>query len=321
MVKRPKSSQTCEKAVLLVENIFNEGNWLCNRLSLDFGIDLHVRIFESANCRKGMPWEVHVQVKGTEKIRISQNHVKFAIDTDHLRDWYSAALPVLFVICDINESKVYWLWIKDYVESIDSCWQDNKTHTLSIPVTNRLTPLILPNLLADVKRNAFYREAPNIISSLEGNHSDCDSQQYSYSKQYSQPISRPDDSVQHPALAVCIYCHNFFWIEESVTSGWDTYFDGDDIPLNVTFQKIYWPWEHQPAVYVCDFPGEHCPVCTSGKGPLITCASCGTYHYPLDDCLDPDEWDDPRMSYEEAIELCTLCFDELRDKRQLKSSR
>lgn len=116
MVKRAKSNQIGEKAVLLVEDILNEANWVSNRLFHDFGIDLHVKVFESAESRKAMPWEFHIQVKGTERLRVSKEQIHFVIDTDHLKDWYETMLPVLFTVCDVKKKKVYWLWIKEYIE-------------------------------------------------------------------------------------------------------------------------------------------------------------------------------------------------------------
>jgi hypothetical protein len=47
MVQRPESAKTGEKAVLLVESVVNELNWVSNRLHNDFGVDLHVKVFES----------------------------------------------------------------------------------------------------------------------------------------------------------------------------------------------------------------------------------------------------------------------------------
>ncbi|MCD6331361.1 MAG: DUF4365 domain-containing protein [Thermoplasmata archaeon] len=76
MVKRTKSNQIGEKAVLFVEKIFNEANWICNRLYHDFGIDLHVKVVESEHIT---PWELHVQVKGTERLRVSKDYVLYSI--------------------------------------------------------------------------------------------------------------------------------------------------------------------------------------------------------------------------------------------------
>jgi len=108
-VRRIKSSQIGKKVVLLVKEIFNEANWVCNRLYQDFGMDLHVKIFESTKSRKATPWEFYVQIKGTRHLRISKNHIRFTIDTNHLKDWYESLTPVLFVICNVQSGEAYYL--------------------------------------------------------------------------------------------------------------------------------------------------------------------------------------------------------------------
>ncbi len=63
MVKRPETSQTDEKAVFFVEAMFNQLNWVANRLYQDFGLDIHVKVFESSRSRKGTPWEFYIKSK------------------------------------------------------------------------------------------------------------------------------------------------------------------------------------------------------------------------------------------------------------------
>ena len=119
MVKRKKSSQIGERAVLLVEKIFNEVNWVCNRLYHDFGIDLHVKVFES---EQAMPWEFHVQVKGSQSLHTSKGHIQYSIDTKNLKDWYDSPLPVLLVVCDVRNERAYYLWVKEYLDELDKTY-------------------------------------------------------------------------------------------------------------------------------------------------------------------------------------------------------
>jgi len=85
-----------------------------------------------------------------------------------------------------------------------------------------------------------------------------------------------------------------------------------DIPFNCEFTRIYQPWGHQPAVYSCDAPEEHCPVCLSNRGMLAPCTECGRYQYPFADLGD---WDDPLISREEAQQLCSDCLEIVRVRR------
>jgi hypothetical protein len=314
MVKRLGTSQTEEKAVLLMEAILNKANWVSNRLHKDFGVDLHVKVFESGEPRKAMPWEFHIQVKGTERLRVSRRQVRFAIDTDHLYDWYETTLPVLFTVCDVNKEIAYYLWIKEYMEEARHKLEGLKYHYLSIPEANRLTPDALPHLLADLKRAAFTREAQNVIALVEQS-AEWDDPFMPRFNQYEQHLLSPDKAIQDPALAKCIMCQNYFWIEESGTAGWDTSIEGDDIPLNCFFTKIYEPFGHQPAVYSCDAPEEYCPFCTSDRGPLKECKECGKYQYPYNEG-EFGEWDDPLITLDEVKILCSDCLENLRECRR-----
>ena len=336
MVERTKSSQIGEKATLLVEKIFNEANWVCNRLHPDFGIDLYVKVVESEHIT---PWEFHVQIKGTERPHISKGHIHFAIDTEHLKYWYDSPLPVLFVICDVQSEKAYWLWVKEYLEEIDKKyfdelihkdlpyldylefveepleikrthsdkfdWQARSKFTLRIPIGNQLTPEVLPRLFADLRRKTLMHNALRIIGFIE-TPNEINESSFCFCSPYYRPLPKLDQSIEKPALARCILCGNYFWIEENVAIDWE-------------FPKIYGPYPHEPAVYDCEAPEEFCPVCTSGKGALEQCKNCGRYAVlPLDDEFYED-WDDPLVSGDEAKQLCYECLEELREQRKHES--
>ena len=72
--------------------MLNDLNWVCNPLIEDFGIDFHVKAFESTGRRRVLPWKFYVQVKGTTNLRRDGATVLFNIDTAHLRDWSESLL-------------------------------------------------------------------------------------------------------------------------------------------------------------------------------------------------------------------------------------
>ena len=305
MVKRIESRQIEEKAVLFVEEIFNEANWVCNRLYRDFGVDLHVKVFESAKSRKAMPWEFHVQIKGTRHLRISKSHIHFVIDTEHLKDWYEALLPVLFVICDVQNSKAYWLWIKEYLDKLSLDWQEQSTITLRISINNQLKPEILPQLCTELRRSILIHEARKVVGLVE-EPDEITKSPFGFNSPYYRPLPELDQSIENPALARCLLCGNYFWIEKSVAIAWE-------------FLKIYEPSGYEPAVYDCDAPEEFCPVCLSGEGALRYCKNCGRYAvYPLDD-IEDEEWDNHLITLNEAKQLCHECFEDLIKSRERKS--
>ncbi|GFP23700.1 hypothetical protein HKBW3S09_01165, partial [Candidatus Hakubella thermalkaliphila] len=220
--------------------------WVCNRLYHDFGIDLHVKVFESG---RTAPWEFHVQIKGTKHPHISKDRIHFDIDTEHLKDWRDSLLPVLFVICDVRSDKVYWLWIKKYLNKLNLDWQEQSIITLQIPANNQLRPEILPQLCTDLRRSFLMHEARKVIGLME-EPDEINRSSFGFNSPYYRPLTELGRSIKNPALARCILCGNYFWIEEGIAIAWE-------------FVKIYEPYVYEPAVYDCDAPEEFCPVCMS----------------------------------------------------------
>jgi hypothetical protein len=305
MVKRTKSSQVGEGAEIFVQEIFNRANWVCNKLNKDFGIDFHVKVFES---EYATPWEFYVQVKGTESPHVSKGHIHLALDTEHLKDWYEAPLPVLLVVVvydDVQSKEAYWLWIKEYLEKLDLDWQEQTTITLRIPINNEFRYETLPQIFTDMRRKILMHESRKVIALIE-EPDEINESSFAFSSPYYRPLPELDQSIKKPALARCILCGNYFWIEESTAISWE-------------FFKIYEPSPHEPPVYDCEVPEEFCPVCTSGKGALKQCKNCGRYAVlPLDDEFYED-WDDPLVSRDEATQLCDECLEELRKLREHES--
>jgi Domain of unknown function (DUF4365) len=160
MAKRLETAQTATKAVNLVKDALNELNWVCNPLIEDFGIDLHVKVFESAGQRRALPWEFYVQVKGTTEIRRDCADVLVSIDTAHLRDWSESRLPVLLVVCDVLGTAGFWLLVNEYLDSLGFYWEKQQYLTLRIPEVNRLTREGVLTVLARIRRTSFIHEAP-----------------------------------------------------------------------------------------------------------------------------------------------------------------
>jgi hypothetical protein len=118
MPKRLQSVQIDQCAMNYVRSVFNSMNWNPNPVETDFGVDLHVKVFDKMT-RTSLPWEFKVQVKGTEKLKITDNEVVYnGIDSDHICDWISGHLPVLFVVCHVKNNTViasYFTWVDKFV--------------------------------------------------------------------------------------------------------------------------------------------------------------------------------------------------------------
>src|SRR5437879_3674012 len=166
MAKRLKSVNTEEKAVLFVERLFNDENWQVNRLHRDFGMDLHVKLFEKAPSFRDTPWEFYVQVKGTEKLEQTSAAAKFVIDVDHLRLWSEVALPVLLIVVDVTTEAGYWLPVQRYTADLDEANADwrlkTDSLTISIPRTNEVTAATVTNISRYVRAEILYVRAQKV---------------------------------------------------------------------------------------------------------------------------------------------------------------
>ncbi|MCD6331360.1 MAG: hypothetical protein J7L80_04080 [Thermoplasmata archaeon] len=181
-------------------------------------------------------------------------------------------------------------------------WREKSKVTIRVPIKNKLTPEVLPKLFVDLKRKTLMRNALKVVEFVE---TQIFEEPFYFNSPYYRPLPELDQSIEKPALARCIFCGNYFWIEESIAIDWE-------------FLKIYEPYPHEPAVYDCDAPEEFCPVCTSGEGVLEQCKNCGRYAVaPFEEVYE--DWDDPLVSQDEARQLCGECLEELRRSREHES--
>jgi hypothetical protein len=281
MTQRPESAQTGKTAVNAVKQVLNELNWVANELFEDFGIDLHVKVFESSDSRRALPWEFHIQVKGTTALQRSKGLVLHSVDTEHLGDWQASLLPVLFLVYDVNTAGGYWVLIKDYLEALGGNWREKKSLTLRIPESDVATKDGLLEVFRRIRRTSFIHEAPRVIEFMRRPSEDMVGDVQHWIDGDAEPLEPPADSIREPALALCVACQQLFWIEQSWAAGHDEVDPSEpDMPKNLDFTAAYWPREHEPAVFMCDSPEEFCPHCMSGHAALDKCASCGRHRVP-----------------------------------------
>lgn len=141
---RPETKQTEKKAVKMVEDFFNELYWATNPASEeDYGVDLFVTVFEPEPPHASTPVDFCVQVKGTRRLAVDDDHLLWSIEKKHIRYWLERPLPVLFLLCDVVQERIYWLWVKKYLSDelphIKPNWKEYEKVTLQIPRTNCLT--------------------------------------------------------------------------------------------------------------------------------------------------------------------------------------
>ena len=145
----------------------------------------------------------------------------------------------MFVVYDVPRAAGFWLLVNDYLDALgDTDWEDHQSLTLRIPESNLVTREGLLSVLAQVRRTSFIHEAPGVIAFMETPSEDKVYDEHFWvtvDNPYRQPLPAPDPAIRDLALARCILCENYFWIDESVTDGHDKIEAGEDMPENLDF--------------------------------------------------------------------------------------
>lgn len=130
--------------------------WTCERPGNDYGVDLHIDIFENGDAT-GL--ELIVQLKASEAARAQpMESVTLRVATyNYLRDRLQLAMVVKFVA---EENEAYWVLVRDIPEPD----QGNDTFTVQIPKENRLSRIDWADIsrvvrdITDTKRAATRRD-------------------------------------------------------------------------------------------------------------------------------------------------------------------
>lgn len=132
-------------------------DWTCERSQHDYGIDLRVDLFDDG---RATGLELLVQLKSSEE---PSGEV---VETVRLRtatyNYLWAKLQVVMLVKYVEKAgEAYWLWLRDVVKPP----ADQKSFTLQIPKTNRLSTIDWAAVMAyaqrvtDIKTAAMRREA------------------------------------------------------------------------------------------------------------------------------------------------------------------
>ncbi len=117
-------------------------NWVAEKPSSDYGIDLRVEIFEE---NKATGREFLVQLKASAKSS-GKDTETVRIETSTY-NYLSSKLQIAMLVKFIESDKeAYWLLIRD----IPAPSKDHKTFTVHIPRVNRLSSIQWPEIQAQV---------------------------------------------------------------------------------------------------------------------------------------------------------------------------
>lgn len=98
-MKRPKQHKIDSRAQKIFANNCPD-NWSLSEPSNDYGLDYLVQVFEDNEIGESTKISFFIQLKGTEKYKQNNTHVKFQMKTDTLEYYFTkVSLPVFFSRC------------------------------------------------------------------------------------------------------------------------------------------------------------------------------------------------------------------------------
>ena len=139
-MKRPKQHKIDSRAQKIFANNCPD-NWSLSEPSNDYGLDYLVQVFEDNEIGESTKISFFIQLKGTEKYKQNNTHVKFQMKTDTLEYYFTkVSLPVFLVVVDVTSENYCWLFLQEYIneelEVKNPSWKSQKTITLDIPKEN-----------------------------------------------------------------------------------------------------------------------------------------------------------------------------------------
>ncbi|MGD0071664.1 MAG: DUF4365 domain-containing protein [Candidatus Bathyarchaeia archaeon] len=126
--------------------IFSEvipSEWIIRDIIPDYGLDKSVEIVENGEVTGKI---VFVQIKGTNRISISNGKISFPLAVDNLKDYMKRDNPVILAVVDLIDKKTYWLFLQQYVYDIlekKPDWEKQGTINILIPIENDISLTIV----------------------------------------------------------------------------------------------------------------------------------------------------------------------------------
>lgn len=137
MATVPRSREIDVEAVRLFERSL-PSSWLSRKQHPDIRIDHVVELVSD-----GEPTGINfgAQVKGTEKLKVVGDTIRFRMEVKHLVYFADRALyPIFLVVVDVLQGRGYWLFLQEYL--LDNPpkvkWRKQKKLTVRVPLANAL---------------------------------------------------------------------------------------------------------------------------------------------------------------------------------------
>jgi hypothetical protein len=143
MPKRSRKQIIGDRGEAIVRNIIDaHACWLARSQDHDFGVDLEAELSEDINDHQELTGKlIKIQVKTKETCIVRSNFILISIKKSYLNYVYQFHLPVILVVVDIKNTKIWYLWLQDWIlrnENNSEFKNNAKSVTLRIPVTQFL---------------------------------------------------------------------------------------------------------------------------------------------------------------------------------------
>lgn len=119
----------------------------------DYGIDGQVEITRPIkNSDSFRPESKYflLQLKSIEKLKVLKKHISFSVPVKKVVQWYSANLPVMFVIYDLSTKTFYSQWIDEnlinHLENTNPNWVNQEEITIKISIDDTFSNYSLDSI-------------------------------------------------------------------------------------------------------------------------------------------------------------------------------
>jgi len=92
-------------------------NWVIRYQNPDYGLDALVQIFQK---EMATPYYFFVQLKGSDIIELENNKPSYSFTTEHLNYYFSHFIPVMLVLYDSNNNRLFFQWAHDIPQHLNS---------------------------------------------------------------------------------------------------------------------------------------------------------------------------------------------------------
>ncbi len=141
-MKKTEKDKTRDISEGLLQIFF--AGWVFNKLPDDYGLDFLINITKEENV---IEYSFFVQLKGSKSLNYKDSFFNFVMKTKHLQYYVKNPIPILLIIFDVNTQTGYWINIQKYIRDVlniqDPIWIKQKTKTIKIPFSNKLTDLTI----------------------------------------------------------------------------------------------------------------------------------------------------------------------------------